>query len=216
MNAVREATKHMQANAPAHQRSVNVLIGFLSRTKNRGWKLMPKRKWDKKDKLFEFRISGKPDSDYATCTHTRKSVTGYMVWFEGTLIAVRSVMQKVVAISTVEAELIALVMCIQEMMYLKKLVEALELKVELPMKVECDNKSTVDLVNGQFSAGGTKHIDVKLMYARELKDAGVIKVMWIPTESNEADILTKNMEARTFNRHSGKFMSQVPSEQGGV
>ena len=101
-------------------------------------------------------------------------------------------------------------------MYLKKLVGALELKVELPMKVECDNKSTVDLVNCHSSAGGTKHIDVKLMYARELKDAGIIKVMWIPTESNEADILTKNTNARTFNRHSGTFMSQVPSEQGGV
>ena len=107
MNAVREATKHMQASAPAHQRYVNVLIGFLSRTKNRGWKLMPTRKWDKKDKQFEFRNSGKPDSDYTTCTHTRRSVTGYMVWFEGTLIPVRSVMQKVVALSTTEAELIA-------------------------------------------------------------------------------------------------------------
>ena len=148
MNAVREATKHMQASAPSHQRYVNVLIGFLSRTKNRGLKLMPMRKWDKRDKLFEFRISGKPDSDYATCMHARRSVTGYMVWFEGTLIAVRSIMQKVVALSTAEAELIALVMCIQEMMCLKKLVEALELKVELPMIVECDNRSTVDLVNG--------------------------------------------------------------------
>ena len=138
-------------------------------------------------------------------------MTGYMVWFEGTLIAVRSVMQKVVALSTAEAELIALVMCIREMMYLKKMVEALELQVELPMVVECDNKSTVDLVNGHSSSGGTK-----LMYARKLKDAGVIKVLWITTESNEADILTKNTNARTFNRHSGKFMSQVPSEQGGV
>ena len=143
-------------------------------------------------------------------------MTGYMVWFEGTLIAVRSVMQKVVALSTAEAELIALVMCIREMMYLKKMVEALELQVELPMVVECDNKSTVDLVNGHSSSGGTKHIDVKLMYVRELRDDGVIKVLWIPTESNEADILTKNTDARTFNRHSGKFMSQVPSEQGGV
>ena len=35
MNAVREATKHMQASTPAHKRYVNVLIGFLTRTKNR-------------------------------------------------------------------------------------------------------------------------------------------------------------------------------------
>ena len=127
MNAVREATKHMQSSSPAHQRCLNVLIGFLTRTKNRGWKLMPTRKWDKRDKSFKFRIKGKPDSDYATCEDTRRSVTGYMVWYEGALIAFRSVMQKIVSLSSAEAELIALVMCIQEMMFLKKIIESLEL-----------------------------------------------------------------------------------------
>ena len=125
-------------------------------------------------------------------------------------------MQKIVALSSAEAELIALVLCLQEMMYLKKLVEALELQVELPMLVECDNKATVDLVNGHSASGGTKHIDVRLMYARELKEAGVIKIQWIPTEKNEADIFTKNTDHKTFNRHSSKFMQEVPPEQGGV
>ena len=117
MNAVREATKHMQASTPAHKRYVNVLIGFLTRSKNRGWKLMPTRKWDKRDKAFKFKIKGKSDSDYATCPDTRRSVTGYMIWFEGALIAVRSVMQKIAALSSAEAELIALVLCLQEMIF---------------------------------------------------------------------------------------------------
>jgi len=133
------------------------------------------------------------------------------------LIAVRSVMQKIVSLSSAEAELmIALVMCIREMMFLQKIVESLELQVELPMIIECDNKGAVDLVNGHPTSGGTKHIDVRLMYARELKEAGIIKVRWIPTEDNEADILTKNTDSVTFIRHSGKFMHEVPSEQGGV
>ena len=157
---------------------------------------MPTRRWNKKDKSFRFRIKGKPDSDYATCQDTRRSVTGYTIWFEDALIAVRSVMQKNVALSSAEAELIALVLCIQEMMYVKKLIEALELQVELPMLVECDNKATVDLVHGHSTSGGTKHIDVRFMYARELKEAGIIKVQWIPTEENEADILTKNTATR--------------------
>ena len=44
--------------------------------------------------------------------------------------------------------------------------------MELPMLVQCDNKTAVDLVNGRQSAGGTKHIDVRLHYARELNEAG--------------------------------------------
>ena len=84
------------------------------------------------------------------------------------------------------------------------------------MLVECDNKSAVDLINGHSSAGGTKHIDVRVVYARELKDAGIVKVRWFPIEEHKADILTKNIDSKTFNRHSNKFMSQGPSEQEGV
>ena len=56
-----------------------------------------------------------------------------MVGFERALISIKSVMQKTVALSLAEAELIALVMCVQEMIFLKKLVENIELQVELPM-----------------------------------------------------------------------------------
>ena len=143
MNAVREAAKHIRVSAPAHMRSLNALICFITRTKGRGRSLKPNRKWDKRDKTFKFKINGKPTSDYATCTETRRSVTGYMVWFQSELISIRSVMQKIVALSSAEAELIAL------------------------------------------------DIDVRLHYARVLKEAGVIKVKWISTELNEADVLTQ-------------------------
>ena len=44
MNAVREASKHMQVSAPAHARYLNVLTGFLTRTRGRGWTLEPNKK----------------------------------------------------------------------------------------------------------------------------------------------------------------------------
>ena len=121
-------------------------------------------------------------------------------------------MEKVVALSTTEAELIALVLCVQEMMFIKKVLESMELKLELPMIVECDNKGTVDLVNGHQSAGGTKHIDVRLLFVRELKEEGIIKVRWIPTGLNEADILTKNTGQDTYLRHTNTFMAETSKE----
>ena len=84
------------------------------------------------------------------------------------------------------------------------------------MLVECDNSGAVDLVNGHSNSIGTKHIDVRYMYARELKEAGIIRVKWIPTEDNEADILTMNTDSKTFNKHSSKLMQEVPPEQKGV
>ena len=74
--------------------------------------------------------------------------------------AVKSGMQKIVALSTDEAEVIAMIQCVQEMLDVKKLIESLQLKVELPMIVECDNKGAVDLANGWSVGGNSKHIDI--------------------------------------------------------
>ena len=73
-------------------------------------------------------------------------------------------MQKIVALSVTEAEVIAIVQCVQEMIYIMKLVESLKLKVRKPMMVNTDNKGAVDLINGWSVGGGTKHIDCRLMY----------------------------------------------------
>ena len=82
------------------------------------------------------------------------------------------------------------------------------LKEELPMIVEVDNKGAVDLVNGWSSSGGTKHMDVRIMYLRELKEKKILKVEWQPTKENEADVFTKNVDGATFERHLGALISE--------
>ncbi len=65
-------------------------------------------------------------------------------------------------------------------MYAKNLIESIGLKVELPVKLEFNNKGAVDLINS-FSVGGrTRHIDVKQCFLRELKEAKQFVVYWIP------------------------------------
>ena len=146
-------------------------------------------------------MTGVSDASYATCKDTRKSVTEYIVYLEGAPIAIKSGMQKIIALSSSEAELIALVQCLQEIMFMKKVLESMELQVELPILIKCDNKGTVDLINGHAVGGGTKHIDIRMYYARDLKDKGIIKVVWVPTDENEADIFTKNTGKNTFLKH---------------
>ena len=67
--------------------------------------------------------------------------------------------------------------------------------------VNTDNKGAVDLINGWSVGGGTKHMDCRLMYLRELKENGTIRVQWIPTESNKSDIFTKNCDPQTYVKH---------------
>ena len=82
-----------------------------------------------------------------------------------------------------------------------KLIESLELKVRKPMLVHSDNKGAVDLVNGWSVGGETKHMDCRIMFLRELKEEGVIRVQWIPTAENPSDLFTKNLDTKTFNKH---------------
>jgi hypothetical protein len=123
------------------------------------------------------------------------------VELEDTIIAVKSGMQKIVALSVTEAEIIAIVQCVQEMLYIMRLIESLQLKVRKPMIVYSDNKGAIDLINGWSVGGGTKHMDCRIMFLRELKENETIRVLWIPTDENTSDVFTKNVDRKTFERH---------------
>ena len=131
-----------------HMKALLRVMKYCVCTENQGWYLKPERSWDGKDREFEFRVEGKADSNYATCEETRRSVTGYMVTLEDAVISVKSRMQKIVSLSVTEAEVIALVMCVQEMLYVVKVIESMKLKVKKQMIVYSDNKGAVDMVNG--------------------------------------------------------------------
>ena len=75
-------------------------------TPKHGLMLKPKGRWDG-SKNYHFAFSGKSDSDYAKCCKTRKSVTGFRVFLNGSLVKFMSATQKRAATSVCEAELYA-------------------------------------------------------------------------------------------------------------
>ena len=97
-----------------------------------------------------------------------------------------------------------------------KLIESLKLKVSKPMIVYTDNNGAVDLINGWSIGGGIKHLDCRIMFLRELKENGTIRVQWIPSGNNPSDIFTKNVDKETFLRHVKKNGEEIISEEGRV
>jgi hypothetical protein len=204
-NAVRDLSRHSHAPTHGHWKQMGHCIRYVRFTPSRGLLLQPNDTWDGKDNGKKFVISGRSDSNYATDPETRKSVTGTRVFLCGSPVMYKSATQKHVTLSVTEAELAAAVDCAQDMMYVYRIVTSLGLQVELPMVCEVDNSGARDFANSWSVGGRMRHIDVKQFFIRELKEAGLMVFRYISGSDNEADILTKNVDAVTLHKHAEKF-----------
>ena len=87
--------------------------------------------------------------------------------------------------------------------------------MKLPMLLNVDNTGAIDLANIWSTTGKTKHIDVQFHYLRELVDQGMIKLNFVRSEENVADIFTKNLSANLFDEHSKRLgISRRNSKEG--
>ena len=207
LNSVRELSKYMGRASAAHYKAMHRVMKYCVDTANRGFKLQPARTWDG-SKSFKFRITGLADSNYATCPVTRRSVSGYGVFLEKAPVGTRSAQQRTVALSSAEAELGSGTQCAQEMLYVWRLMQSMGLEVELPMILEIDNKGAVDIANGWSTNGRTRHIDVRMYFLRELKEAGIIDTRWISGKRMSSDLFTKNLDRVTFETHVKAFCGE--------
>ena len=67
------------------------------------------------------RIVAYSDSDYASCQATRRSISAHAIFVNECLVAFLSRQQKLLALSTCEAELIALTLTAKQILWLRKL-----------------------------------------------------------------------------------------------
>jgi hypothetical protein len=128
--------KHMQVACGAHLKAMLRVMSYVVVSDKKGLKLKPKGVWDEE---MELEIKGVSDANYATDMDSRKSVSGFSVFLNEAPIRFKSVQQKVVTLSTTEAELFAITQCAQEMLFAMHVIESLKLKV----KKYCDNKGAV-------------------------------------------------------------------------
>ena len=137
-----------------------------------------------------------------------QSVSGYSVMLEGVPVVVKSAMQKFVALSVTEAETVSAVQCAQDMMYVKRVLEGMELKVRLPMVLNIDNSGAIDLANNWSPGGRTRHMETRMFFLRQLKEENILVCKWISGTENPVDMFTKNLAGPAFNKHAKVFTGE--------
>lgn len=121
---------------------------------------------------------------------TRKSTTGYVIFFGGGPISWCSRKQPIVATSSTEAEYIAAADCCKEILYLKSLLEEL-LTEKVNVNIKVDNQSAIKLIQNGVINRKSKHIDVKYHFIHEKLKDKIITVDYCQTDKQIADLFTK-------------------------
>ncbi len=85
----------------------------------------------------------------------------------------------------------------KEVMWLVRVMKEAELDIGVTVKIRSDNQSAIKWATGEkCPSGRAKHIDVRVHFIRGLVKDGIIDVDYIPSESNDADMLTKPLGPR--------------------
>ena len=139
----------------------------------------------------------------------RKSVTGYILYVQGVPLCCRSKAQKTITLSSAEAEWMALSEATKELIFVLQLLKAMKINVTLPIVVNVDNMGTVFMSRNISTTGRSKHIDVRTKYVNEYVEDGVLKIVYVKSEENDADIFTKNLGGELHGKHAVKFVGEA-------
>ncbi|KAJ0534907.1 putative RNA-directed DNA polymerase [Helianthus annuus] len=118
-------------------------------------------------------LKGYTDADLAGCKETFKSTTGYVFTVGGTIVSWMSRLQKSVALSTIEAEYMAVAEASKELIWLKAFLKELG-KNKADYSLYRDNESAVKLAKNPVYNGKTKHIGMRYHFVRGLISEGSI------------------------------------------
>ncbi|KAH7852964.1 hypothetical protein Vadar_031538 [Vaccinium darrowii] len=181
--AVSMVSRYMHDPGKVHWQAAKWILRYILGTVNLGLKF-------EKRISVDHLVAGFVDSDYAGDLDKRRSTTGYVFTMAGGPVSWRCTLQSTIALSTTEAEYMAVTEAIKEAIWLQGLVTDLGVEQE-HVTVYCDSQSAIHLAKNQVHHSRTKHIDVRFHFIREVIEDGEVLLEKIGTVDNPADMLTK-------------------------
>jgi len=191
-HAVSMVSRYMHNPGKKHWEAAKWILRYIKGTVNLGLK------FERNRKNVERFLVGYTDSDFAGDLDNRRSTTGYVFTMASGPVSWRSTLQSTVALSTTEAEYMAIAEAMKEAIWSHGLVVDLGVNQE-KVEVHSDSQSAIHLAKNQVHHARTKHIDVRYHFVRDVVNEGVIIIHKIDTAENPADMLTKVVGVAKFN-----------------
>ena len=193
-------------HGPQHYRAVRNIMRHCKKTRRHGLLYTSSRKrttdpWD---------IKGHVDSDWAAWKGTRRSRSGWLIFLNNMLISFGSKLQTSVALSSAEAEYMALALIIKELLWILHIIEYLPGQfVRRPIPIYIDNAPSINLANNYAASKFTRHIGICHHFLRDYCEGGnrLFQLIWTNSSSNISDGMTKPLPRQSFENFRDKVVS---------
>ncbi|GKC13113.1 retrovirus-related pol polyprotein from transposon TNT 1-94 [Tanacetum coccineum] len=172
-----------------HLNVVKRIFRYLKGTINMGL-------WYSKD--TDMSLTAYSDTDHAGCQDTRRSTSGSAQFLGDKLVSWSSKKQKSTAISSTEAEYIALSGCCAQILWMRSQLTNYGFHIN-KIPLYCDNKSVIALCCNNVQHSRAKHIDVRYHFIKDQVENGIVELYFVRTEYQLADIFTKPLPRERFN-----------------
>jgi hypothetical protein len=209
--AVNKLTQRMQSPTVRDSRACDRVFRYLSGTKSLGL-LFGRQRVDVSSQAAPgpastVAVTVYADADWASDRIDRKSITGWIAMINGDPVSWASKKQKVVSQSSCEAELYAEAAAINETKWLNGLLGEIGFGPASAPLVYGDNMSTQALSKNGIKSERTKHVAIKYAFIHDEVSNGRVRLQWVPSAEQLADILTKPLARPLHERMRNQLMT---------
>jgi hypothetical protein len=180
--AVLKLSQHLESPTLHHWNAAIRVVRYLKTTRDYGLHY---------DGTSNSELIAYSDADWGSSKGDRRSISGSILMMCGGPVAWKATVQKSVALSSTEAEYMALSDCVKECIWTQQLLSELVTKPVGAVIVYEDNQGAIALATNNGYHARTKHIDIRYHFVREKIERGAIQLTYIETANQLADFLTK-------------------------
>jgi hypothetical protein len=98
---------------------------------------------------------------------------------------------------------------VKEIRFIYFLLKRMGADVKLPIVVRCNNVGEIFMAENSSSGIRTHHIDNRYHFVREHVEDGLIKIFFVKSSINDADMFTKNVEKEANEKHFNKILGRI-------
>ncbi|KAK1670754.1 hypothetical protein QYE76_058913 [Lolium multiflorum] len=205
--AVQQICLHMHAPRMSHLALVKRVLRYVRGTMDFGLHLLASSSTS---------LTAYSDADWAGCPDSRRSTSGYCIYYGDSLISWSSKRQSTVSRSSAEAEYRAVAHAVAECCWLRQLLQELHRPLATATLVYCDNVSAIYMSSNPVQHRRTKHIEIDIHFVRECVSLGEVRVLHVPSALQFADVMMKGLPSQLFlDFRSSLFVREPPAATAG-